>query len=182
MNLPSSIIIRALRNLPALESILNSNLKSTGKDLIKNKENNICHYDHPFQASSPWWYVLWKYKGLSYSSQQSEAEPSFLWMMENSWCLLRPLRSFRYLPRIEPAQQAPLSVSYKLTQPFENISWFKKKTLKTYGITYLGDSSVALKCHVDKFNDRKFIRIALLSYFCKAITDYYQRQQNYDTL
>ena len=25
----------------------------------------------------------------------------------------------------------------------------------TYGITYPGDPSVALKCHVDKFNDRK---------------------------
>ena len=64
----------------------------------------------------------------------------------------------------------------------------------TYGITYTGDPSVALKCHVDKFNDRKdgfnsvfciyfhifyepkgkFIRIALLDYFRKVITDYYQ--------
>ena len=72
----------------------------------------------------------------------------------------------------------------------------------TYGITYPGDPSVALKCHVDKFNDRKdgvntvfciyfhifyepkgkSIIIVLFGYFRKVITDYYQQQQNYETL
>ena len=65
----------------------------------------------------------------------------------------------------------------------------------TYALTYLGENEEKLKCHVDIFNERKrgmnlslclyfnlyhenskkYIRIALIGYFRKAVSDYYAR-------